>query len=101
MTGALAIIVQTVLELIPQIPNIESAVKDALTKGGYTNAQIDAIFADVKPLDQLGIDPNHPFADDPAPVPAPQTPPDLTPAPPPASQPAVLPPSQPPHTLAR
>lgn len=60
-------------DIIDAIPGIEQAVKDALTKAGYTNEQIDAIFSDVLPLDQLGIDPNHPVAPEPA-APAPAKP---------------------------
>jgi len=36
------------------------AIKAALQKQGYSNAEIETIFADVIPYDQLGIDPLHP-----------------------------------------
>lgn len=64
-------------DAIAAIPEIESAVAGALQKQGYTNLQIDAIFAQVLPWEKLGIDPKHPVLPEPAPA------------------------IQPPHTLAR
>lgn len=61
-------------EVIDAIPDIEAAVKSALTKEGLTNEQIDAIFAEVLPPDQLGIDSNHPFKDEPPATAAPVAP---------------------------
>jgi len=41
-------------------PGIYADIVAAFKKSGYTVAQIDAIFAQVKPYDQLGIDPKAP-----------------------------------------
>ena len=41
-------------------PEVYSDIIAAFTKAGYTVAQVDAIFSQVKPYDQLGIDPNAP-----------------------------------------
>ncbi len=41
-------------------PKIYADIVAAFTKAGYTVSQIDAIFAQVKPYDQLGIDPKAP-----------------------------------------
>lgn len=54
--------ISIIMQAIADAPGIVDAVKSALSKAGYSNAQIDAIFAPVLPPDQLGIDPNHPVA---------------------------------------
>lgn len=41
-------------------PGIYADVVAAFQKKGYTAAQIDAIFSQAKPYDQLGINPNAP-----------------------------------------
>lgn len=41
-------------------PEIYVDIIAAFKKAGYTVAQIDAIFAQAKPYDQLGINPNAP-----------------------------------------
>ena len=41
-------------------PQIYADIVAAFTKNGYTVAQIDQIFSQVKPYDQLGINPNAP-----------------------------------------
>jgi len=41
-------------------PEIYSDVLAAFTKAGFSVQQVDAIFAQVKPYDQLGINPNAP-----------------------------------------
>ncbi len=53
-------------------PGIYSAIIGAFTKAGYTVAQVDAIFSQLKPYDQLGINPNAPVQ--------PETPPAAPPA---------------------
>ena len=77
-------ILSIVVSVIADSPAIVAAVKTALEKRGFSNAEIEAIFADVIPYDQLGIDPNHPVAPEPtapagnnalAPVDAPAPPP--------------------------
>ena len=41
-------------------PEIYGDIVAAFTKAGYTVPQVEAIFAQVKPYEQLGIDPNAP-----------------------------------------
>lgn len=60
--------------LIKYGPELEVDIVNALHKQGYTVAQIDAIFAQAKPYDQLGINPNAPVQ--------PETPPAQPPLPP-------------------
>jgi len=55
-----------VLSVIQDAPAIVAAVKAALQKQGWTNEEIDAVFALVLPYEQLGIDPLHPVAPEPA-----------------------------------
>jgi hypothetical protein len=54
------------LGVIKDTPQIVDAVKAALTKEGYTAAEIEAIFAEVIDYDALGILPNHPVKPEPA-----------------------------------
>lgn len=58
-------ILTILVDAIKDAPAIVDAVKSALEKKGYSNEEIDGIFAGVLPLDQLGIDPNHPFKPEP------------------------------------
>jgi hypothetical protein len=55
-------------------PELETDIVNALHKSGYTVAQIDGVFAQAKPYDQLGINPNAPVV----PESAPPTPPAAT-----------------------
>lgn len=48
--------------LIKYAPELVEDVKAAFVKAGYTVAQVEAIFANVKPWEQLGINPNAPVA---------------------------------------
>jgi len=41
-------------------PQIYADIVAAFSKAGYTTAQVEAIFAQVKPYSELGIDPNAP-----------------------------------------
>lgn len=41
-------------------PEVYADILAAFTKAGYTVAQVDTIFAQVKPYEALGIDPNAP-----------------------------------------
>ncbi len=52
-------------------PQIYADIVAAFTKAGYTVAQVDTIFADLKPYDQLGINPSAPVQ--------PETPPAVPP----------------------
>jgi len=53
LTIALPLVIQYAPELVDDI-------KAALTTGGYTVAQIDAIFDQIAPYEKLGINPNAP-----------------------------------------
>lgn len=63
-------VVADILEIVKGVPSIVAAVKEALQEQGYTVAEVEAIFAEVKPPGELGIDPNHPFAPEPSATPA-------------------------------
>lgn len=43
-------------------PVIYQDIVAAFQKSGYTVTQVDAIFAQIRPYDQLGIDPNAPVS---------------------------------------
>ena len=45
-------------------PQLETDIVEAIHKQGYTVAQVDAIFSDLKPYEQLGINPNAPVKPD-------------------------------------
>lgn len=57
MEAILAIVLPLVIKYAP---GLIKDIQAALEKEGYTVAEIDAIFAAVKPYDELGIDPNAP-----------------------------------------
>lgn len=59
---------------IKYTPEIYADILAAFKKAGYTVAQIDAIFSQAKPYDQLGINPNAPVQPENAPPTAPQPP---------------------------
>jgi hypothetical protein len=59
-------IISILISVIKNIPQAVNDVELAMQKAGFTNAEIEAIFADVIDYDKLGINPNHPVADEPA-----------------------------------
>lgn len=48
--------------VIKYAPELVNDFKAAFTKAGYSVDQVEAIFAQVKPWEQLGINPNAPVA---------------------------------------
>lgn len=53
-------------------PEVYQDIVAAFTKAGYTVAQVEAIFAQVKPYDQLGINPSAPVQPETPPATPPQ-----------------------------
>jgi hypothetical protein len=60
-------------------PGIVADIIAAFKKAGYTVAQIDAIFSQVLPYDQLGINPNAPVKPEATTNPAPPAQPPTSP----------------------
>lgn len=69
-------IIGIVLPLVAKYgPQLIADIVSAFQKAGYTIEQVDAIFAQVKPYDQLGINPNAPVQPEAAAPTPPSTPP--------------------------
>jgi hypothetical protein len=61
-------------------PGIVADIVAAFKTAGYTVAQVDAIFAQIQPYDQLGINPNAPVKPETTPAVAPPAAPPTSPA---------------------